>query len=107
MVAKKCKKKMTFMSGDGEEVRSAQKELKKELIRAKNRYKDRLESKLQQSNAREVWSGMKEITGLNSSGPAVQGSHDIANELTSTLTGLTEPTPPGDWSPGVPEQPKL
>lgn len=77
---------MAFMSGDREEVRLVQKELKKEQRRAKNSYKGRLESKVQQSNAREMWSGMKEITGLNLSGPAVEGSHHLANELNQHKT---------------------
>lgn len=72
---------MVLMSGDREEVRSVQRELKKELRRTKNSNKGRLESKLQQNNAKEVWKGMKKIAGLNSSGPAVEGSHELASEL--------------------------
>lgn len=48
------RKNMAFMSGDREEMRSVQGELKKALRRAKNSYKGRLESKLQMNNAKEV-----------------------------------------------------
>lgn len=68
--------KVVFMSGDREGMRAVQKELKRELRMAKNSYKGRQESKLQQGHANEVWMGMKEMTGLNLSGPAVEGSQD-------------------------------
>eukprot|EP00064_Thunnus_orientalis_P014779 superscaffoldBa00002622_g14826 len=75
------RRKRAFMAGDREKVRSIQKELRRELRRAKNSYKARLESKLQLNNTKEVRRGVKGITGLNSSGPAVEGGHELNNEL--------------------------
>ena len=56
------RKKRAFMAGDREGVKSVQKELRRELRAAKNRYKERLEGKLEMNSAKEVWDGMKQIT---------------------------------------------
>ena len=40
-------------------------ELKRRMMQAKVDYKRKLESKLQQTNAREVWRGMRNITGYS------------------------------------------
>lgn len=48
--------------------------LKKELGAAKDMYEDRLEGKLQTSSSREVWKGVRKITGYKhaaAEGPSV------------------------------------
>ncbi|KAI4888527.1 hypothetical protein NFI96_008530 [Prochilodus magdalenae] len=76
------KKKRAFRAGDREEVRTTQRELKRTIREAKDRYRRKLEWKLQQNNMKEVWSGMRTITGFRSSNNGgVEGSVDRANEL--------------------------
>lgn len=58
------KKKRAFRSGDKEQLRLVQKELKDKIAEGKESYKRKLESKLQENNTREVWNGMRAITGL-------------------------------------------
>lgn len=57
------KKKRVFRDGDQEEVRRVQVELKLCLREAKEAYRKKLKGKLMQNNVREVWDGMKTITG--------------------------------------------
>lgn len=56
------KKKRAFRAGDRVEVRTIQRELKTAIKEAKNKYRRKLEWKLQQNNMREVWNGMRTIT---------------------------------------------
>ncbi|KAI4890987.1 hypothetical protein NFI96_031382 [Prochilodus magdalenae] len=57
------KKKRAFKDNNQEELRSAQRELKVHLREAKESYRRKVEQKLRENNMREVWSGMKTITG--------------------------------------------
>ena len=59
------KKKQAFRTGDKEELKRVQRELKVKLKECKDSYKQKLESKLQQNNSRDVWRGMRQITGFN------------------------------------------
>ena len=53
------------MAEDNEDTqRKIQRELKRELRRAKDCYKNKIEGKLQQNNPREVWAGVRTITGI-------------------------------------------
>ena len=58
-------KKLAFKEGNKERLREVQHELKGALRRAKVDYKTKVESKLQQNNIREVWKGMRNITGYS------------------------------------------
>ncbi|XP_065327917.1 natterin-4-like [Pelmatolapia mariae] len=58
-------KKRAFRGGNKEEVRRVQVLLKDKIIEAKDIYRRKLEWKLQQNSMREVWNGMKTITGFN------------------------------------------
>lgn len=73
-------KKRAFKNGNSEELRRLQKELKTCLRAAKESYRRRLEGKLRENNTREVWEGMKIITGCKKveAGNAV-GSIERAN----------------------------
>ena len=73
-------KKRAFQDEDKEKQRSIQQELKKALSRVKVEYKKKMERQLDNNNTREVWSGMRVITGykLKNSQP-VEGDVDRAN----------------------------
>ncbi|KAJ8414919.1 hypothetical protein AAFF_G00024420 [Aldrovandia affinis] len=62
------RKKRAFMAKDREGVKSVQKELKGELRRAKKGYKEKIEGKLEDNSTREVWDGLKRITGQKQAG---------------------------------------
>ena len=81
-------KKRAFRSGYCAE--RFQRELKLSIRESKENYRRKLESKLENNNARDVWGGMREITGFQREG------------VTCFSTGST-PTPPAAPS----EQPPL
>lgn len=59
-----------------------QDDLKLKIREAKDRYRRKLEWKLQQNNMRQIWSGMKTITGQSPAGNrGVKGDIDRATEL--------------------------
>lgn len=55
-------KKRVFISGDKQELRRVQRELKSEIKKAKGSYRQKLEEHIQVNNTREVWRGLKIIT---------------------------------------------
>ncbi len=57
------------------------KKLKRKLREAKNNYRERIEAKMGQNSAKEVWNGMKRMTGFSKSIPRVQGDPEFATEL--------------------------
>ncbi|KAJ8415094.1 hypothetical protein AAFF_G00007920 [Aldrovandia affinis] len=69
------------MAKDREGVKSVQKELKGELRRAEKGYKEKIEGKLEDNSTREVWDGLKRITGQKQAGLDEGGGQDRANEL--------------------------
>ncbi|TWW56010.1 hypothetical protein D4764_09G0010600 [Takifugu flavidus] len=76
-------KKRVFKSGDKEELRRVQKVLRRGIRRGKDSYRRKLEERLKKSNAREVWRGIKTISGhTKDSGRGPEsGGLDWANEL--------------------------
>lgn len=73
-------KKLAFKKGNKERLREVQHELKGRLRQAKMDYKGKVESKLQQNNIRELWKGMKNITGYSvKNGQVMAGDVDRAN----------------------------
>ena len=56
-------KKMAFQNRDGERRRNVQQELKKTLRQVKVEYKKKVERQLENNNTKEVWRGMRTITG--------------------------------------------
>ncbi|TWW59307.1 hypothetical protein D4764_06G0008370 [Takifugu flavidus] len=76
------KKKRAFTAGDPAELRRVQKELKRSLKESKDTYRKKLESRLERNQTRDVWSGMRTITGFQKKGiRSADGSVDQANEL--------------------------
>lgn len=68
------RKKRTFKNKDFEEMRRAQRELKDCIKEAKDSYRRKLERKLQTNDMREVWKGMRTITGCKPGSAAVNRS---------------------------------
>ncbi|TWW54867.1 hypothetical protein D4764_0229500 [Takifugu flavidus] len=76
------KKKRAFTAGDPAELRRAQKELKRSLKESKDAYRKKLEERLERNQTRDVWSGMRTITGFQKKGiRSADGNVDQANEL--------------------------
>jgi len=53
---------VAFRSGDKEEIKKVQIELREKIGEGKESYRRKLESKLQQNNMKEEWSGLRTIT---------------------------------------------
>ncbi|TWW68204.1 hypothetical protein D4764_19G0000020 [Takifugu flavidus] len=63
-------------------LRSVQKELKRSLKESKDAYRKKLEERLERNQTRDVWSGMRTITGFQKKGiRSADGNVDQANEL--------------------------
>ena len=73
-------KKRVFQNGDAEKRKSVQQELKKTLRQAKVEYKKKVERQLENNNTKEVWRGMRTITGYRlKNSQSVEGDVDRAN----------------------------
>lgn len=83
-------KKQAFKARDREEARHIQRELKKKIWEAKNAYREKAESQLQQNNSKEVWRGLREMTGLKRQGPGWKGEKRGQTSLINYLSGLTQ-----------------
>ena len=57
-------KKFSFNSGGPAEQQVAKRELRTEILRAKQRYKAKVESKLAENNLSAAWSGIKTMAGI-------------------------------------------
>lgn len=57
-------KKAAFMSKNKDRIRVAQKNVKVAIRQGKNKYKDRVENKLQECDTKGLWNGLKSITGF-------------------------------------------
>ena len=84
-------KKKAFRDGDRELLKSTQKQLKIQTKRCKEDYRRKLESQLQQNNVRDVWSGMKKITGFKLKEDQTDGGLDRANELNMFFNRFSSP----------------
>jgi len=73
---------VAFRDGDREKRKQVQRELRRSLKQAKEEYKKKVERKLQHNNTRELWRGMRTITGYKQkSGQEIAGGVDKANEF--------------------------
>ncbi|XP_039896534.1 uncharacterized protein LOC120738979 [Simochromis diagramma] len=76
------KKKRAFRNGDRDQLKLVQKELKAKIAEGKVSYRRKLENKLQENNTREVWNGMRAITGLRQKrGVGMDRDVESANNL--------------------------
>ncbi|KAM9737428.1 uncharacterized protein ACNS7B_013131 [Menidia menidia] len=88
------KKKAAFRRGDREAMKAAQQEVKQCVREAKDSYRRKVEQKLRENNMREVWEGVRTITGLNTKTRAVGGTMERANELNIFFNRFNQPMPP-------------
>ncbi|KAL0158830.1 hypothetical protein M9458_046906, partial [Cirrhinus mrigala] len=93
-------KKRAFLSGDKEELRRVQRELKYNIRRCKASYKKKLEQEMEQNNICEVWRGLKHISGHGKSGDVLQviGDQAWANELNLFFNRFDSARPPAPSS---------
>ncbi|KAI3371619.1 hypothetical protein L3Q82_024188, partial [Scortum barcoo] len=97
------KKKAAFWSRDREAMKAAQQEVKHCVKEAKDSYRRKVEQKLRENNMREVWEGVRTITGLNTKTRAVGGTMERANELNDFFNRFNQPlAPPPPPSPQPP-----
>ncbi|KAI3351363.1 hypothetical protein L3Q82_005910 [Scortum barcoo] len=88
------KKKAAFRSRDREARKAAQQEVKHCVKEAKDSCRRKVEQKLRENNMREVWEGVRTITGLNTKTRAVGGTMERANKLNDFFNRFT-------YQPGV------
>ncbi|TWW62422.1 hypothetical protein D4764_04G0010690 [Takifugu flavidus] len=94
--------KRAFTAGDPAELRSVQKELKRSLKESKDAYRKKLEERLERNQIRDVWSGMRTITGFQKKGiRSADGNVDQANELNQFFNRFDSSSP----SPSCPNIP--
>ncbi|KAI3363548.1 hypothetical protein L3Q82_012140 [Scortum barcoo] len=76
-------KRRAFQSGDRDELRRVQRDLKRKIKECKASYRRKMEDHLQQNNAREVWRGLQAISGQgkNERRNPEPGDRDWANKL--------------------------
>ncbi|KAI3357649.1 hypothetical protein L3Q82_016055 [Scortum barcoo] len=76
-------KRRAFQSGDRDELRRVQRDLKWKIKECKASYRRKMEDHLQQNNAREVWRGLQAISGQgkNERRNPEPGDRDWANKL--------------------------
>ncbi|XP_054866081.1 uncharacterized protein LOC129348770 [Amphiprion ocellaris] len=90
-------KRRVFGSGDKEELRRVQKEIKKKIKADKASYRTKMESHLQDNNTREVWRDLRSISGYSRGHErgAAAGGQEWANELNLFFNRFdSAPTPP-------------
>ena len=96
-------KKKAFKDGDTQELKRVQKELRVQLRVAKEKYGRRLEQRMQNNSMREVWEGMRTITGCTSKRrPPIEGEVGKANQLNQFFNRFDQPipsTPPNTAAP--------
>ena len=76
-------KRRAFKSGDREDLRRVQRDLKRKIRECKASYRRKMEDQLQNNNVREVWRGLQTISGQGKGkkGDPVPGERDWANQL--------------------------
>lgn len=74
-------KKRVFKSGNKEELKTVQRELKKKIREGKACYRRKMENQLQQKNISGVWKGLKTITGHKESSSQAEGDQQWVNDL--------------------------
>ncbi|TWW59213.1 hypothetical protein D4764_06G0007430 [Takifugu flavidus] len=95
-------KKRAFTAGDQAELRRVQKELKHSLKESKDTYRKKLEERLERNQTRDVWSGLRTITGFQKKGIcSADGNVDQANELNQFFNRFDSSSP----SPSCPNIP--
>ena len=87
-------KKKAFRSKDKEEMKAAQREVKRCLKEAKDCYRQKVEEKLEENNMRDVWEGVRTITGHKARTSPEGGGVERANDLNTFFNRFKHSTPP-------------
>ncbi|TWW59863.1 hypothetical protein D4764_06G0013930 [Takifugu flavidus] len=74
-------KKRAFVSGDKEELKSVQRELRRKIRQEKDNYRRKMENQLQQNNICGVWKGLKTISGFKEQKSQPVSDRGWANDL--------------------------
>ncbi|KAI4903430.1 hypothetical protein NFI96_002603 [Prochilodus magdalenae] len=74
-------KKRVFRSGDKDQLKAVQRELKGKIREGKASYRRKLEEQLQRNNVSRVWKGLKTISGHKKPDSQVVGDQKWVNEL--------------------------
>lgn len=81
--------------------RRAQRELKICMKEATDSYRMKLERRLQANDMREVWKGMKVITGCKSGSAVAEGSKERANQFNIFFNRFDSTPPPPTYPPAT------
>ncbi|TWW60917.1 hypothetical protein D4764_05G0010070 [Takifugu flavidus] len=74
-------------------MKEAQREVKRCLKEAKNTYRKKVEKKLADNNMRDVWEGVRTITGHKAKTSMEGGGVERANNLNQFFNRFSQPTP--------------
>ncbi|KAI3363875.1 hypothetical protein L3Q82_001471 [Scortum barcoo] len=74
-------KRRAFVSGNKEELKSVQRELRRMIRKGKDCYRRKMEHQLQQNNICGVWKGLKTISGFKEPKSQPVGDQGWANDL--------------------------
>ncbi|KAI3377265.1 hypothetical protein L3Q82_009171 [Scortum barcoo] len=101
-VPTKREKRTAFQSGDRDELRRVQRDLKRKIKECKASYRRKMEDHLQQNNAREVWRGTPSYlrTGFDT-GPTSSPLSLSTDQPTSSSLCLHAPSPPSTPPPSL------
>ncbi|TWW55977.1 hypothetical protein D4764_09G0010270 [Takifugu flavidus] len=93
-------KTRAFVSGDKEELKTVQRELRRKIRQEKDNYRRKMENQLQQNNICGVWKGLKTISGFKEQKSQPVGDRRWANDLNLFFNRFDQvPTPPPAQSP--------
>ncbi|XP_078797164.1 uncharacterized protein LOC144989091 [Oryzias latipes] len=89
-------RRRAYVSGEREEQKRVQHELKYKIRQAKNSYSRKLEERLENNNVRGVWRSLKTITGHGQRADTVASDEDqgLANELNLFFNRFDSSPPP-------------
>ncbi|XP_053709182.1 mucin-5B-like [Synchiropus splendidus] len=100
--------KRAFKEGNTQELKRIQRELRAQLREAKEQYRKEIEQKMQTNNMREVWEGMKIITGCNSKrGAPTEGDVGRVNQLNHFFNRFDQPNPFTPLNTAAPTLPQV
>nr|XP_057907087.1 uncharacterized protein LOC131104187 [Doryrhamphus excisus] len=85
-------KKRVFKSGNREELKAVQKELRRKIREGKDCYRKKMEEQLQQNNVRGVWRGLKTISGHKGPDSQAAGDQVKANDLNLFFNRFDQPS---------------
>lgn len=86
-------KKKAFRVGDRNKIKEIQRELKVRIKEGKEAYRLKLERQLQQDGVKQVWAGMKKITGMKQKGGTLpDGEQSLADDLNRFFNRFDCPT---------------